>query len=67
MNVNRTVITIGDGTSIGEFAKQAVASALEPDEPEPRIKRTKWIVHPTPEVRELQRKARPRQLFLRLE
>ncbi|KAL0631773.1 hypothetical protein Q9L58_009363 [Maublancomyces gigas] len=37
LEVSRTKITIGDGSSILEFAKEPIASALEPEKPEPAI------------------------------
>lgn len=43
LQVTRTTITIGDGSSILELAKEAVASALEPEKPDPPIIRRKYV------------------------
>lgn len=42
LEVTRTTITIGDGSGILEFAKAAVASALEPEKPDRPITQGKY-------------------------
>lgn len=67
MKFNLTAVTIGDGSNVGQFAKQVVASAREQDEPKlPIASKYSHIAKLTPEVREMQWLASRPTLFRRL-